>query len=56
MAGPRSSKRARSDDDNSDVEVETKTNKKTKTDAGDLESGKDNEGNPFWSVGLPPAL
>lgn len=53
MAGLKNTKRVRSSDDDSDIEAETKTtktSKKVKTGGGDLESGKDNDGNSYWSV------
>ncbi|KAF3018220.1 hypothetical protein E8E14_012776 [Neopestalotiopsis sp. 37M] len=53
MAGYKSAKRVRPGDDESDVEVETKstkTSKKAKTGSGDAESGKDSDGNSWWSL------
>lgn len=53
MAGYKSAKRVRPGDDDSDVEVDTKptkTSKKAKTNSGDVESGKDADGNSWWSV------
>lgn len=53
MAGYKSAKRVRPGDDDSDVEVDTKptkTSKKAKTNSSDVESGKDADGNSWWSV------
>ncbi|KAI4601001.1 hypothetical protein KJ359_013166 [Pestalotiopsis sp. 9143b] len=53
MAGYKSAKRVRPGDDDSDVEVDTKptkTSKKAKTNSGDVESGKDADGNSWWSL------
>ncbi|KAK9782514.1 putative Transcriptional coactivator p15 (PC4) C-terminal domain-containing protein [Seiridium cardinale] len=53
MAGPKSAKRVRPADDDSDIEIETKpskSSKKAKTGGNDPESGKDNDGNPWWSL------
>ncbi|KAI1840628.1 hypothetical protein JX265_004517 [Neoarthrinium moseri] len=53
MAGPKSAKRVRDSDDESDNDIQTKTTKatkKAKTGSADVETGNDGDGNPWWSL------